>query len=268
MTLVVAKRSARSVKIKTLNQIRHLSYTAPDQLRARLKDVSRQQLAAQAAALRPGQREGADPVLVATKTAGLPRPRPAARPAQTPGARHASPGTGHSAAAARRSSGSGPSHGHDASNQTRTPAALHTTGRPDEGTPPHGQLPHRHRPAAGTAIRWPWATHRLGSLPAAGSKTKARRDPSRSAQTARSCPAQGKPGRWHRQRAQPDARHGCSGNKAVNTCRACSLPAPRTRRDQRLDRAPSLPVVPAVSLASPAIRCDSGAPPGRRVPWS
>src|SRR6266571_8529297 len=33
--LVVAKRSARSVKIKTLNQIRHLSYTAPDQLRER-----------------------------------------------------------------------------------------------------------------------------------------------------------------------------------------------------------------------------------------
>ena len=28
--LVVAKRSARSIKIKTLNQIRHLSYTAPD----------------------------------------------------------------------------------------------------------------------------------------------------------------------------------------------------------------------------------------------
>jgi len=67
--LVVAKRSARSTKIKTLNQIRHLSYTAPDQLRERLKGVSRQQLAARAAALRPGQREGADPVLMATKTA-------------------------------------------------------------------------------------------------------------------------------------------------------------------------------------------------------
>jgi len=67
--LVVAKRSARSTKIKTLNQIRHLSYTAPEQLRERLKGVSRQQLAARAAALRPSQREGADPVLVATKTA-------------------------------------------------------------------------------------------------------------------------------------------------------------------------------------------------------
>jgi transposase len=67
--LVVAKRSARSTKIKTLNQIRHLSYTGPDQLRERLKGVSRQHLAARAAALRPSQREGADPVLMATKTA-------------------------------------------------------------------------------------------------------------------------------------------------------------------------------------------------------
>jgi transposase len=66
---VVAKRSARSTKIKTLNQIRHLSFTAPDQLRERLKGVSRQQLAARAAALRPSQREGADPVMTATKTA-------------------------------------------------------------------------------------------------------------------------------------------------------------------------------------------------------
>jgi hypothetical protein len=48
----VARRSARSTKIRTLHQIRHLSYTAPEQLRQRLKDVSRQQLAARAAALR------------------------------------------------------------------------------------------------------------------------------------------------------------------------------------------------------------------------
>jgi transposase len=67
--LVVARRSARSAKIKSLSQIRHLSYTAPGQLRERLKGVSRRQLAARAAALRPGQREGADPVMTATKTA-------------------------------------------------------------------------------------------------------------------------------------------------------------------------------------------------------
>jgi transposase len=67
--LVVAKRSARSAKIQTLNQIRHLSFTAPDQLRQRLAGVSRQQLAARAAALRPPAVESADPVITATKTA-------------------------------------------------------------------------------------------------------------------------------------------------------------------------------------------------------
>jgi transposase len=67
--LVADGRSARSVKIKTLNQIRHLSFTAPEELRQRLAGISRQQLAAHAAALRPRQREGADPVIFATKTA-------------------------------------------------------------------------------------------------------------------------------------------------------------------------------------------------------
>src|SRR5215467_316754 len=67
--LVVAKRSARSAKIQALNQLRHLSFTAPEQLRQRLAGVPRHHLAARAAALRPGQREGADPVIAATKTA-------------------------------------------------------------------------------------------------------------------------------------------------------------------------------------------------------
>jgi transposase len=65
--LVVAKRSSRSTKIKTLNQIRHLGFTAPEELRQRLKGISRQHLAAEAAALRP--RIGGDPVVFATKTA-------------------------------------------------------------------------------------------------------------------------------------------------------------------------------------------------------
>src|SRR6266702_4091509 len=68
--LVVARRSARSAKIQALNQIRHLSFTAPEELRQRLAGVSRQQLAAKAAALRPGSmREGAGPVMPATQTA-------------------------------------------------------------------------------------------------------------------------------------------------------------------------------------------------------
>jgi len=67
--LVVAKRSARSAKIQALNQIRHLSFTAPEQLRQRLAGVSRHHLAARAAALRPATGAGADPVTAATKTA-------------------------------------------------------------------------------------------------------------------------------------------------------------------------------------------------------
>jgi transposase len=65
--LVVAKRSARSTKIKTLNQIRHLGFTAADELRERFSGVSRQHLGAAAAGLRP--RAGSDPVTFATKTA-------------------------------------------------------------------------------------------------------------------------------------------------------------------------------------------------------
>ena len=65
--LVVAKRSARDTKIKTMNQIRHLGFTAPDELRERLAGVPRKYLAATAAALRP--RDGGDQVAFATKTA-------------------------------------------------------------------------------------------------------------------------------------------------------------------------------------------------------
>ena len=43
--LVVAKRSARETRIRTLNQMRHLSFTAPDALRTRLKGLSAAQRA-------------------------------------------------------------------------------------------------------------------------------------------------------------------------------------------------------------------------------
>jgi transposase len=65
--LLVAKRSARSTKIKTLNQIRHLGFTAPEEIRQSLQGVSRRLLAKRAAAMRP--RPGGDPVVFATKTA-------------------------------------------------------------------------------------------------------------------------------------------------------------------------------------------------------
>jgi transposase len=64
--LVVAKRSARSTKTKSLNQIRHLGFTAPSALRERLSGLTVAQVAIEAASLRP--RPGTDPVTFATKT--------------------------------------------------------------------------------------------------------------------------------------------------------------------------------------------------------
>ena len=65
--LLVARRSGRNVRVKYMNQIRHLGFTAPDELRERLRDVSADQLAATAAALRPIV--GSDTVVYATKLA-------------------------------------------------------------------------------------------------------------------------------------------------------------------------------------------------------
>jgi transposase len=65
--LLVARRSGRNVRIKYMNQIRHLGFTAPDELRERLRDVPADQLARTAAALRPTA--GGDTVVYATKLA-------------------------------------------------------------------------------------------------------------------------------------------------------------------------------------------------------
>jgi transposase len=65
--LLVARRSGRNVRVKYLNQIRHLVFTAPDELRERLRDVPADQLAATAAAFRPAKR--GDSVTYATKLA-------------------------------------------------------------------------------------------------------------------------------------------------------------------------------------------------------
>ena len=51
--LLVAKRSGRQARVRSLNQIRHLGFTAPDDLRARLQHVPTRQLAATTARLRP-----------------------------------------------------------------------------------------------------------------------------------------------------------------------------------------------------------------------
>ena len=65
--LVVAKRSAKSTKIKTLNQIRHLGFTAPEEIRQQLQGLTARMVAKQTAAMRP--RAGSDAVIYATKTA-------------------------------------------------------------------------------------------------------------------------------------------------------------------------------------------------------
>jgi len=65
--LMVAKRSARSTRIRTIVQLRHLMFTAPDELRARLGGLSATQLVNEAAKLRP--RPGGDVVMQGTKTA-------------------------------------------------------------------------------------------------------------------------------------------------------------------------------------------------------
>ena len=63
--LVVAKRSARQARTKALIQMRHLGYTAPEQLRCRLKGLSVPALVAEGSRLRPTR--SPDPVTAATK---------------------------------------------------------------------------------------------------------------------------------------------------------------------------------------------------------
>jgi transposase len=65
--LLVARRSGRNVRVKYLNQIRHLILTAPQELRERLRHIHRDQLARTAASLRPAT--DGDPVVSATKLA-------------------------------------------------------------------------------------------------------------------------------------------------------------------------------------------------------
>jgi hypothetical protein len=65
--LVVAKRSAKSTKIASLNQVRHLGFCAPDDIRQALQGLSPHMVAVKAASMRP--RPGTDTVTYATKTA-------------------------------------------------------------------------------------------------------------------------------------------------------------------------------------------------------
>ena len=64
--LLVARRSARAQRIATLNQLRHLVFTAPETTRARFKDRYKTSLVTEAANMRP--RKGSDPVTFTTNT--------------------------------------------------------------------------------------------------------------------------------------------------------------------------------------------------------
>jgi transposase len=65
--LLVAHRSGRDARIKCLNQLRHLGFCGPDDLRERFRGVPVGNLAETAAAMRPNS--NGDPVVYATKLA-------------------------------------------------------------------------------------------------------------------------------------------------------------------------------------------------------
>jgi len=61
---MVARRSARQQRIQSLNQLRHLVFTAPEPIRVRFKDRYKTGLVSEAANMRPNR--GSDPVSYTT----------------------------------------------------------------------------------------------------------------------------------------------------------------------------------------------------------
>ena len=62
--LMIARRSARMCRNQTLNQLRQIVITGPDEIRARFKDRYKTGLVTEAAAMRP--RKGSDPITFTT----------------------------------------------------------------------------------------------------------------------------------------------------------------------------------------------------------
>ena len=62
--LLVARRSARQQRIQNLNQLQHLVFTAPEEIRVRFKDRYKTGLVTEAANMRP--HKGSDPVVFTT----------------------------------------------------------------------------------------------------------------------------------------------------------------------------------------------------------
>ena len=61
---MVARRSAREQRIQSLNQLRHLVFCAPEEIRVRFKDRPKMGLITEAANMRPDK--GSDPVTYTT----------------------------------------------------------------------------------------------------------------------------------------------------------------------------------------------------------
>jgi transposase len=62
--LLVSRRSPRQQRIQTLNQLRHLVFTAPESIRVRFKDRYKTGLVTEAANMRPNK--GSDPIVFTT----------------------------------------------------------------------------------------------------------------------------------------------------------------------------------------------------------
>ena len=62
--LLVVRRSARQQRIQSLNQLRHLVFTAPESIRVRFKDRYKTGLISEAANMRP--HKGSDPIIFTT----------------------------------------------------------------------------------------------------------------------------------------------------------------------------------------------------------
>jgi transposase len=67
--LLVVKRSARAARIRTIVQLRHMMFTAPDELRERFTGLNAARMVEHAGRLRP--HPGGNPAMQATKTAAL-----------------------------------------------------------------------------------------------------------------------------------------------------------------------------------------------------
>jgi transposase len=139
-TLLVAKRSARSIRIKTIGQLRHLVITAPDDLRDRLGGLTTKALIRQAAALRP--RQAAIPWVTRSRPPSSPSPA---------GSRPSTPRSPPSTPPSTR--GCGPPHP-PWSRSTASAPTPPPSCSPPPATTPAGSAPRQPRPTSVASPRF------------------------------------------------------------------------------------------------------------------